>query len=61
MGHESQVDLNYEFYAPVDCCGLWIFQYLRPHEGYIEDDEKTNIYVGKHDSGFRNFNPICGS
>jgi hypothetical protein len=27
-GHESHVDRNHEFYAPVACCGLRIFQYL---------------------------------
>jgi hypothetical protein len=61
MGHGWHVHRNYELYAPVTCCGLRIFQYLGPHEGYIEDDEKTNIYVGMHVDGFRNLNSICGS
>ena len=49
------------FMLPVACCSLRIFQYLWLHNGYVQDDEKTNIYVGMHVDGFRNFNPICGS
>jgi hypothetical protein len=30
MGHESHVDRNHKFYAPVACCGSRIFQYLWP-------------------------------
>jgi hypothetical protein len=44
MGHESQVDRNHESYAPVDCCGLRIFQYPWPHNGYVQDDGKL-IYM----------------
>jgi hypothetical protein len=60
-GHESHVDRNHEFYAPVACCGLRIFQYLWPHNGYVQDDEKTNIYVGMHVGGFRRISSICDS
>jgi hypothetical protein len=61
MGHESHVDRNREYYAPVACCGLRIFQYLWSHEGYIEDDEKTNIYVSMLVSGFGRFSSTFGS
>jgi hypothetical protein len=58
MEHESCVGRNHEFYAPVIYSGLRIFQYPGPHEGYIEDDEETNIYVGMHVSAFHSFNTV---